>query len=268
MWVIMLQAIRDNALPWYVALVAVLGLIAGSVMTVVISRLPAYIISNSDDTWFSWRPVSHCAQCLPPIHWYHNLPLFGWLWLQGRCHHCEQPVSKLYPLVEGATGVGFGLIAWISPQPYIVLKLAILFWFFLALAVIDARHLLLPDSLTLTLLWAGLIFMAVFDEYHLADAVIGAVAGYLFIWLLNLLWLRWRGYAGIGMGDGKLLAALGAWFGWQALPLLCLLAAGMGILWLVARYGMRRGSQQPLPFGVTLSLAGGMIACWQAWIYR
>lgn len=262
-----LQALHDIALPWYVGAFALLGLIAGSLMTVVVSRLPAHIKNHSDDIWFLWRPTSHCPHCLTPVRWYHNLPLFGWLWLKGKCNHCRQPVSKMYPALEGMTGSGFAFIAYFAPQPEIALGLMVLGWFLLVLAVIDAQHFLLPDSLTLTLLWAGMVFTTWHDEYRLPDAVMGAVAGYLFIWLLNRLWLLSRGYAGIGMGDAKLLAALGAWLGWQALPLICLLAAVLGIFWLLVRYGVRDSCQQLLPFGVTLSLAGGALACWQAGVY-
>ncbi|RPH29609.1 prepilin peptidase [Buttiauxella warmboldiae] len=260
-----LDLIRQQALPLYIILFLLSGLILGSLMTMVVSRLQWALEREDVDPWFMWRPASHCPHCQTPIKWYYNLPLVGWLWLRGRCHHCQQPIDKLYPFLEGATGGIFALLAWVYPQPEVVLALALLSWFLLALAVLDFRFYFLPDSLTLPLLWAGLIWHSLMMPEQLDDALYGAVTAYLAFRALNIIWFALRGYDGIGRGDAKLLAALGAWLGWQSLPMICLIAGVTGIVGFVIFYGVRCASRQPLPFGVPLALAGWGLAFWQTW---
>lgn len=262
LWTV-LDALRSTAPGLYITFFLLLGLIMGSLMTVIVTRLPWTLENEDIDPWFLWRPASHCPRCRTPILWYHNLPLLGWLRLRGRCRHCQQPIGKLYPFLEVGGGLIFAALAWVVTSSDEVVALALLAWFLLALAVLDWKHYFLPDSLTQPLLWIGLMWHALLLPEQLVDAVIGTIAGYLALRGINVAWYLCRGYDGLGRGDAKLLAALGAWLGWQALPLVCLLAALMGIVGFLACFGLKNASRQQIPFGVPLALAGWGLACWQ-----
>ncbi|MBP0591906.1 prepilin peptidase [Paraburkholderia sp. LEh10] len=259
-----------------IAFVVVFGLVIGSFLNVVVHRLPimlerAWRAEVSDATGHAfdeddlparynlWVPRSACPHCGHALRAWENIPLFSYLALRGRCSQCNAPVSFRYPLIElssaalalaafvtfGATGAAlaaFGLCATL-----------------LAMSAIDIDTHLLPDSMTLPLLWAGLIvnFNAVFASLH--DAVIGAIAGYLVLWCVHWLFKIVRGVEGMGYGDFKLLAALGAWLGWTALPQIILIAAVTGALvGLIATWIGRMRFEEPLPFGPFLA-AGGAI---------
>ena len=205
----------------------------------------------------AWPP-SHCPHCERPLRWFHNLPLVSWLALRGRSACCGEPIALRYPLLEGAMGLmtaflflRFGL----TPE---ALALMLLTGTLLALAAIDGEWQLLPDTLTLPLLWAGLLgaVLGWTPALHPSDAIIGAAAGYLSLWSLywghRLLTKR----EGMGYGDFKLLAAGGAWLGWQALPQVALLAAASGLAYaLTARLRGRLGPGQAMPFGPFLAAA-------------
>tara|TARA_R110002012_G_scaffold67501_3_gene175892 strand:- start:2084 stop:2929 length:846 start_codon:yes stop_codon:yes gene_type:complete len=259
-------------LPLTVWLLAVLiALCLGSFLNVVITRLPVMLmrhwrnearealeLSAEPSPRFNLAtPGSMCPRCETPIAWHDNLPVIGWLKRRGRCANCQAPISVQYPLVEIASG----LLA-IAVLALHGLTAASLFIYgaclvLLALAVIDFRTQLLPDILTLPLLWAGFLFQLFFHPFMLTNAVIGAMAGYLLLWSFYWLFKLITGKEGMGYGDFKLLAALGAWLGWSFLPLLLILSAGLGaIVGLIAQASSPRLRGAPLPFGPFLALAG------------
>lgn len=230
-----------------------LGLLFGSFANVLIHRLPRgeSIV----------RPGSRCPHCAHAIAWYDNIPVFSWLLLQGRCRHCDKPVAWRYPLAEAGLGLLWAGLAWhFSPGLGLgaVLVLSFLLW---TLTWIDLETGLLPDALTLPGIAAGLLFAAFGG--HITDALIGAVAGYVVFWLVARAFLLITGREGMGQGDFKLLAMLGAFLGWQALPFVVFLSsfvgALVGSLFLLLS---RRSIRAEIPFGPYLA-AAGMI--WLVW---
>jgi leader peptidase (prepilin peptidase) / N-methyltransferase len=200
-----------------------------------------------------------CPRCESAIVWHDNLPLIGWIKRRGRCSECQASISIQYPLVEVAGGVlaiaALALYGLTAEAVFIYGACLAL----LTLAVIDFRTQLLPDVITLPLLWAGLLFQLLFQPIMLTDAVIGAMAGYLTLWSFYWLFKLFTGKEGMGFGDFKLLAALGAWLGWSFLPLVLILSAGLGaIVGLIAQVMAPRLRGKPLPFGPFLALAGWM----------
>lgn len=248
---------------WF--LLTLLALCVGSLLNVVVYRLPRILQQMKDDAYSLWLPRSHCPRCLTPIGWRDNVPLLSWLWLRGRCRHCQAPISRRYPLTElGALLLALIAALCIPPSLALVATLG-LGWMLLALALIDYDHQLLPDDLTLPLLWLGLLFQLVGGTVTLTDAVIGAMTGYLCLWLLYWAFRLVTGRETLGYGDFKLLAALGAWLGWAALPSLLLAAALAGIvITLAARLAQQRPLNAPLPFGPLLALAGWLLFLQQA----
>ncbi len=209
------------------------------------------------------RPASRCPACGAAIRPWHNIPVLGWLLLRGRCADCRAPISVQYPLVEAVTGllsaycaVRFG---W-GGQLAAALALT---WALVALSAIDLRTQLLPDAITLPLLWLGLLLSLRGTFVPPAASIVGAAAGYLSLWLVYHGFRLATGKEGMGHGDFKLLAALGAWFGWQALPLIVLLSAAVGAtvgLGLIVLRGHDRNV--PIPFGPYLALAGWIVLMW------
>ncbi|OUE44913.1 prepilin peptidase [Billgrantia desiderata SP1] len=255
-------------------LAALLGLCLGSFLNVVIVRLPVMLM-------LGWRsearealelpeeqsprfnllvPRSICPQCETPIAWHDNLPVLGWIKRRGRCAACEARISPQYPLVELAgAGLALAVVALYgaSWQGLFVYGACLAL---LALAVIDLRTQLLPDAMTLPLLWAGLLYQLLFQPLMLPSAVIGAMAGYLALWSVYWLFKLVTGKEGMGYGDFKLLAALGAWLGWQYLPMVLILSAGVGaIVGIALQLALPRLRGAPMPFGPYLASAG-MIA--------
>lgn len=210
------------------------------------------------------QPRSACPHCGHRIRWYENIPVVSWLWLKRRCSSCQAPISARYPFIELLTAALFGAAAWrFGPQPVVLAWCGVLAAL-VALAAIDWDTTLLPDSLTLPLLWAGLAAAALGWTLPLTTAVWGAVAGYLSLWSVYWLFKLTTGKEGMGQGDFKLLAALGAWLGWQAiLPIILMssvIGAAVGIA-LKLRGGLREGRYVPFgPFlaggGVVVMLAG------------
>lgn len=260
-----------------VALTLMLGLLVGSFLNVVSLRLPAMMerdwrmearsvlsLAEADEPRLSLTyPPSTCPQCQARIRPWHNIPVLGWLWLRGRCADCKARISPQYPLVELACGLLSAACAWHfgwGPQLAAALLLT---WALLVLAIIDARTTLLPDSITLPLLWAGLLLALVPVMVPLRDAVIGAAVGYLSLWLVFWGFKLLTGKEGMGYGDFKLFAALGAWLGWQQLLLVILLSsvvgAVVGVGLIVAR---NRGRDLQLPFGPYLAAAGWIALIW------
>lgn len=271
--------IADLALPWRLALFAVLGLAVGSFLNVVIYRLPRMLeadwqrelesLQNHRDTMATehpvttastenlWWPPSSCPACAHRLRPLENIPVLSYLWLRGRCSACGTTISPRYPLVELLSAALAALIAWrFGPSWPCVAALA-LTGTLLVLSFIDWDTQLLPDSLTLPLIWAGLLCNLAGTFVPLDDAVTGAVAGYLFLWLVYWLFRLARGKEGLGYGDFKLLAALGAWLGWAALPQIVLIASVSGaVAGITAIAAGRHARGMPIPFGPFLALGG------------
>ena len=248
-----------------------IGLCLGSFLNVVIVRLPVMLMlgwraearealelpGETQPRFNLATPRSMCPRCEAPIAWHDNLPVVGWLKRRGRCASCQAPISPQYPLVELAGGaLTLAVVALFGPswQGLFVLGACLAL---LAMAVIDLRTQLLPDILTLPLLWAGLLYQLLFQPLMLSSAVIGAMAGYLVLWSFYWAFKLITGKEGMGYGDFKLLAALGSWMGWQYLPLLLILSAGIGaVIGILVQLAIPRLRGAPMPFGPYLALAG------------
>ncbi len=203
------------------------------------------------------RPASRCGACGHRIGALENIPLVSYLVLRGRCRACSASISLRYPAIELLTGVLFAALAWRFGFSLTTLASMVLVAGLIALAFIDADAMLLPDSITLPLLWAGLMFAAAGGFVPLVDAVYGAVAGYLSLWSVYWLFKLATGKEGFGYGDFKLLAALGAWFGWQAILPIILMSAVVGAVVGIALIASgRKTMASRLPFGVYLAPAG------------
>jgi leader peptidase (prepilin peptidase)/N-methyltransferase len=260
--------------PVFAVCAALLGLCVGSFLNVVIHRLPKIMERQ-------WRaecaelsgqeavpgprynlvvPRSACPSCGHLISAIENVPVLSWLALGGKCKGCKTAISPRYPIVELLTGVLSGYIAWHFGFGMAAAGALLFTWAMIALTFIDLDTFYLPDSITLPLLWLGLLFNINATFVSLSSAVIGAVAGYLSLW--SVYWVfKWAtGKEGMGYGDFKLLAAIGAWLGWTMLPLTILLSslvgAAIGIVLIVFA---GRGRSVPIPFGPYLAIAG-MIA--------
>lgn len=264
-----------------VACGAIVGAIVGSFLNVVIARLPVMMerrwrrdargtlglsteSSSPDDPDEArlslWYPPSRCPHCRTRIKPWHNVPMLSWLWLRGRCAHCGNRISIQYPLVELICCVASALCAlrfgW-SPQLAAALVLT---WALLTLAVIDLETMLLPDCITLPLLWLGLLLSLAPVFASPVAAILGAVIGYLILWLIYHAYRLATGKEGMGHGDFKLLAALGAWLGLAALPAVILASSLVGVAVGLALIALQRQSRAaPLSFGPYLAGAGWLV---------
>ena len=214
-------------------------------------------------------PRSRCPACQAQILGIHNIPVLSWLVLRGRCAACRAPIPIRYPLVELATALAFATVAWHFGFGLPTLLALVFTAYLVALTGIDVDRQLLPDILTIPLLWIGLVASLWHVDGHAAppaalrDAVIGAVAGYLFLWLVFQLFKRVTGKEGMGYGDFKLFAAIGTWLGWQMLPLVLLLAAAVGAVVGIAMMAASRiGRGVPIPFGPFLAGAAWIALLW------
>lgn len=238
--------------------VTIFGLLMGSFLNVVVYRLP--LIIERPECFIEHRlnlcfPASHCPSCKHPLKYWQNIPLISWLILKGKCHFCHDAISIRYPLVEVFCALMFLGMSLLFITPWGLFSALRLCWLLLALSLIDFSTYLLPDTLTLPLLWSGLLINSFSGEVTLHDAFYGAVAGYLALWCLYWGVKLLSGKEGMGYGDFKLLAALGAWIGWQALPYVCIIAALAGIIFSLGRSAIYKTSGQ-IPFGPFLALAG------------
>ena len=244
----------------FIILALIIGLCIGSFLNVVIYRLPIILQHHSRDepAPFSLAlPPSHCPHCHHRLQWWQNIPLLSFIILRGKCTHCQTLILWRYPLVEALTAIAFGGLVMIYGI-HITAILAMIFTaFLLVLLFIDVEHLLLPDSLTLPLLWLGLLVNLFGYFTSLQSAVIGAAVGYLVLWVLFWAFKLITGKEGLGYGDFKLLAALGAWCGWQALPWILVLAALITLVVAIsARFMRQRPLMQRFPFGPGLAIGG------------
>lgn len=264
----------------FVALSLLLGLMIGSFLNVVIHRLPKMIEQDwreqcawvqgtcTDDTPARGRydlahPPSSCPHCGHTIRWRQNLPLLSWLWLKGRCAHCNASISPRYPVIEGLTALLFAYAAWRWGATFQTLAAWGLLASLVALACIDLDTMLLPDSITLPLAWAGLMVNLSSAFTPLDEAVIGAIAGYLVLWLVFHIFKWLTGKEGMGYGDFKLLSALGAWMGWKMLLPTVLVASFLGaLIGLTLILLGRQARERPIPFGPWLALGGVISLFW------
>ena len=253
---------------------ALLGLMVGSFLNVVIHRLPKMMELGWRQQCAELRgeepaaapaynlltPRSACPHCDRSIRARENIPILSYLLLRGKCRGCSAPISPRYPVIEAASGLLCAYAAWHFGYGWAAGGALLLIWALLALAAIDFDTQLLPDDITMPLLWAGLLFnlSGVFAGLH--DAVLGAMFGYLALWGVYWLFKLATGKEGMGYGDFKLLAALGAWLGWQMLPLIIILSSLVGaVVGIALMVAAKHGRNIPIPFGPYLA-GGGLIA--------
>ena len=267
----------------FILAAAVFGLLAGSFLNVVILRLPRIleqdwasqcraflhdhgemVVAEKKEPPLSliYSPSS-CPQCGHRIRAWENIPILSWLCLRGRCSACKAPISIQYPIVEAVAALLAALVAWRFGFGWPAIMPILFSWVLLVLSVIDLRTQLLPDSITLPFLWLGLLLNTGSLFTSLTSAVTGAAVGYLLLWGIYHAFRLLTGKEGMGYGDFKLLAMIGAWLGWQMLPLVIIIAAGLGavagILLIILR-GYDR--HIPIPFGPWLAIAGWLGLMW------
>ncbi|MBL8501688.1 MAG: prepilin peptidase [Nitrosomonas sp.] len=268
-----LSILQDSSV-FFVSCTTILGLMVGSFLNVVIYRLPEMMKRN----WLQqcaelqgeaiqilpefnlFTPRSTCTHCGHKITAWENIPVISYLLLRGRCSQCHASISPRYPMVEAATAIISGFVAWHFGYGFVTLAALIFVWSLIALAAIDLDTQLLPDDITLPLLWIGLLVNINHGFTDIQSAVIGAIAGYLSLWSIYWCFKLITGKEGMGYGDFKLLAAIGAWLGWSMLPLVILSSSlvgalvGMGLI-LTAKLN----KNIPIPFGPYL-VGGALIA--------
>jgi leader peptidase (prepilin peptidase)/N-methyltransferase len=260
---------QNNAI--FIALSVVLGLMVGSFLNVVIHRLPKMMEREWHNNCLELQgkevpettkytlamPRSACPKCGHMISALENIPVISYMALRGKCSGCKTLISIRYPLIEALTGIAIGLVSWKFGYTSTTLFAWAFTFALIALTFIDFDTQLLPDDITLPLLWLGLLFNLNTGFTDIKSAVIGAVAGYLILWSIYWIFKFVTGKEGMGYGDFKLLAAIGAWFGWQLLPAVILLSSvlgaviGIGLIVLT-----KRGREVPMPFGPFLAIAG------------
>jgi len=274
----LLAIIQSSSLAFGL-LAAIFGLIVGSFLNVVIHRTPIVLMRNwqrdcqeltgpaeniaSHEKFNLITPRARCPHCGHAITALENIPVVSYLWLRGKCSACREPISPRYPFVEILSAMLAAVTAWHFGFNTAGIAAIFLTWLLIALVFIDIDHMLLPDIMVLPFLWVGLL-LNLFNVFTpLPQAVVGAVAGYLSLWLVFQVFKLITGKEGMGYGDFKLFALFGAWFGWQSLPLIILLASFIGALigiGLIVFQGRDRA--KPLPFGPYLAAAGWVTMLW------
>ncbi len=269
-----------------------LGLLVGSFLNVVIYRLPIHLINDwlkmakevfveygnfdkkllkeiekegtEQETFNIAFPASHCPKCKTAVKPWHNIPVISYFFLlKGKCHSCHEKISIRYPIIELITGL---LTMFVVSQYDLTVEagLVLVFtWSLIALTMIDVDHQLLPDDITLPLMWLGILVNISGTFTDLQSAVIGAVAGYLSLWSVYWLFKIIAKKEGMGFGDFKLLAALGAWMGWQVLPLVIVLSSFVGaVIGIAGILIFGKDKNKPIPFGPYLAIAGWIAFFW------
>lgn len=266
----------------YLIWVAVLSLLVGSFLNVVIYRLPRMMEEEtrefcqaflSDETEagednekrfnLMW-PLSRCNQCNNTLKPWHNIPVFSYLFLRGKCAYCKTYISIRYPGIEILCCILSTYIAWHFGFSWQALAAMIFTWFLLCMTFIDFDTQLLPDSLTLGLVWIGL-FVSLFSLFVFPHtAIIGAIVGYIVFWLFASIFKTITGKDGLGQGDFKLLAALGCWLGWQMLPVVVIISAVLGVIFAIIKMTISGESPRnnPIPYGPFLAVAGWICLIW------
>lgn len=264
----------------FVVAAALVGLVIGSFLNVVIFRLPIVLErewrsqcaellecqsspSQPSPAFNLMVPRSHCPACGHTLAVVENIPVLSYLWLGGRCRHCASRIPSRYPAVEILSSVLTGWLAWRFGFGLDAIAAMVLTWALIALTFIDLDHQLLPDNITLPLLWLGL-GLNLFEIYvSLESSLIGAIAGYGILWSVYHLFRLATGKQGMGFGDFKLMAMLGAWLGWQALPIIILLSSVVGaVVGLVLVLARNRDKDLPIPFGPYIACAGWVALVW------
>jgi leader peptidase (prepilin peptidase) / N-methyltransferase len=271
-----------------VALATLLGLLVGSFLNVVIYRLPLMLQREwqqqcleflqcdpkalkiedpvpEHKTFNLLKPDSHCPVCKNPVRPWQNIPVISYLLMKGRCGHCKTSIHWRYPVVELCTAILSGVVAWKFGATPTTISALILLWSLVTLTVIDIDHQLLPDNITLPLLWLGLLLSL--SDYGLGttpgDALLGAAIGYLSLWSIYWVFKLLTGREGMGYGDFKLLAVLGAWMGWQQLLGIIILSSLAGaIIGIVLAIVAGRDKNIPMSFGPYLAIAGFIALIW------
>lgn len=276
----LLFLMKNNA-AFLISVVFLLGLVIGSFLNVVIYRLPIMmerewreqchalltagasssapetVSENQAPTYNLIFPRSSCPACKHAIGARDNIPVLSYVLLRGRCRHCDAEIPVRYPIVELVTGIMSAVIAWKFGYSWAALAALVLTWALIALSVIDLDHQLLPDDITLPLVWAGLLL----SLYHVfatpQDSIIGGAAGYLSLWLVYHVFRLITGKEGMGFGDFKLFSLFGTWLGWQCLPLVILLSSLVGAIVGLSMILFRgRDRNLPIPFGPYIAAAG------------
>ncbi len=282
-----LELLQNNP-SYLIIFCTILGLLVGSFLNVVIYRIPVMLqrewrqqcceFLELDESTVSKegtaethkvfnlaKPESHCPKCNAPVRAWQNIPIISYLLLRGRCSSCKTGISIRYPIIEGVTGLLSALVAWQFGPTWLTLALLILTWCLISLTMIDFDHQLLPDNITIPLLWLGLMVNTLLPDATVSpsDAVIGAAVGYLSLWSVYWLFKILTGKEGMGYGDFKLLAALGAWMGWQPILLIIILSSLVGaIIGIVMLVALGRDRNVPIPFGPYLAGAGFIALLW------
>jgi leader peptidase (prepilin peptidase)/N-methyltransferase len=261
----------------FLASVFIFSLLVGSFLNVVAYRLPIMMRHQVEDDYLEFSgqelkerdsfnlstPHSACPKCKSAIKPWQNIPVVSYLWLKGKCANCQNPISARYPIVEFTTALLGLLVAYQFGATLQCAAMLLLTYFLVALTLIDMDEYLLPDSLTLPLVWVGLFANSFAIFTSLENAVYGAIAGYLSLWSIYWLFKLVTGKEGMGYGDFKLLAAIGAFLGWQALPVVILLSSVVGaVVGILGIIILGRDKNIAIPFGPYLAAAGFIAALW------
>jgi len=280
------NAMQAN-LWFYLTTIGLVSLCIGSFLNVVIYRLPVMMqkewqtecrllladeltspkteqtTSQTTDTFNLLKPNSCCPKCKAAIKPWQNIPIFSWLFLKGKCATCDNPISVRYPIVEAITAILSLVVAYTFGATEQALLYIVVTWALVALTFIDIDHMLLPDQLTLPLLWLALIASVVGYTIAPSDAIIGAACGYLSLWSVFWLFKLITGKEGMGYGDFKLLAVFGALLGWQSLLTIILLSSVVGAVIGIALLSIQgKDKATPIPFGPYLAIAGWITMLW------
>ena len=262
-----------------VLLALILGLLVGSFLNVVIYRVPEGLNRNwklqakqmldlpleqgEGERFNILMPPSHCPSCKAAIKPWQNIPILSYVLLKGQCKHCHTSISLRYPLVELLTGLVFAVCAWKFGATWTALAAMVFSAYLIAMIFIDADTQLLPDQLTLPLMWGGIVFhlaayllQADWGITTLVDSLLGAIVGYMSLWSIFQLFKLVTGKEGMGYGDFKLLAALGAWLGISVLPIIIIMSAVVGLIFALI---MKVAKNQPMPFGPYLAISGWIV---------
>ena len=265
----------------FLVIVTILGLLVGSFLNVVIYRLPKMLnqqwrrdcqewLSDSNTESDSekhplnlFTPGSHCPHCGHKITALENIPLISYLLQKGRCSECQAPISLQYPVIEALTAFLSLVVAWRFGYSWQTAAALLLSWALIVLSVIDLRTTLLPDIITVPFIWVGLLLNITESFTDLSSSVLGAVFGYLSLWCVYHIFRMITGKEGMGYGDFKLLAMLGAWLGWQSLPLIVILSSFLGAMIGIGLVLLKRHDKNiPIPFGPYLAGAGWIALLW------
>jgi leader peptidase (prepilin peptidase)/N-methyltransferase len=266
-----LSNILQQSSTIFIATSVVFGLMVGSFLNVVIYRMPKMMEHEWQNNCLELQgkevptqtkftlsqPRSTCPNCGHKISTWENIPIISYVALRGKCSNCRTPISLRYPFIEALTGILVGLISWKFGYSSVSFFAWIFTFSLISLTFIDFDTQLLPDDITLPLLWLGLLFNLNHGFTDIKSSVIGAAAGYLILWSVYWLFKLIRGKEGMGYGDFKLLAAIGAWFGWKLLPAVILLSSTLGAVIGIALIVItKRGKEVPMPFGPFLAIGG------------